>query len=116
MPWAKLNSTAVTTNEPPTASEPRACAGRAGAPRLRDEHDDGADDRDAEQPAVLAAERGVEEAERPGAAAEDADAPPPPRRAAALAGDAAEAVVAEDQREDAVVGGARDPRRGPPPA
>src|SRR5439155_15852608 len=68
-----------------------------------------ADEREAEQPPGLSAERLVQQPERPGSAAE--------RTAAAeclgsagLSVEATEAVVAEDQRPDAVVARAGDPR------
>ena len=73
---------------------------------------------EAEQPAGLAAEARVEQAQRrrsspPKASAAPATARPARAerlRPAGLAGQPPEAVVAEDQRQDAVVARARDPR------
>ena len=116
MPCAKENATAVVANAPPTAiSQPvRASARRR---RRRGEHRDAGDDREAEEPAGLAAHALVEQAQPAGVAAEDAAAaatrPAAARvaaRAAGLAGEPPEAVVAEDQRPDRVVGRAGDPR------
>src|SRR5439155_22189436 len=61
-----------------------------------------ADEREAEQPPGLSAERLVQQPERPGRAAERTAAAER-LRPAGLPVEAAEAVVAEDQRPDAVV-------------
>src|SRR5438552_2620833 len=83
------------------------------APAQPRDHEDGhaGHHREAEQPPGLIAQRRLEQAKRPGGAAEQrpasGTATPKPAgtaaRTAGLAGNAAQAVVAEDQRPDAVV-------------
>ena len=116
MPSATENTTAQPRKAPPVAiSQPvRASPRRSREPtRIAT----AADQREAEQPARLGAERGVEQAERADRAAEHAaDPPPPPGPPMAPPGPPAwpvtrpGAVVAGDQRPDRVVGRAGDPR------
>ena len=88
---------------------------RIVAPHARQHrHADAGHQREAEQPAGLAAKAVVEQAQHAGVAAEGSAAAATPAGAAAsgralLPGQPAEAVVAEDQRPDAVVRRARDP-------
>src|SRR5439155_22023136 len=90
--------------EQPTGPRVRA----AKATRRGDAH--GAHEREAEQPARLAAEGLVEQATDARRAAEHPAAAAESLRSAGLAVDPAEAVVVEDQREDAVVARPGDPR------
>ncbi len=107
MPPAALNRTAVARNAPPTATQP--AGARVRAPEAA-RHDDAeaAHDRKAEQPAGLAAERRVQQAQRAGRAAEHVAAHA--SRPSRLPVHATEAVVFEDQRQDLVVTRARHPR------
>src|SRR4051812_33758245 len=96
MPSAKEKATAVVANAPPTASS-QPVFGVAAAQARRHEQPEPGDDGGAEQPARLPAEGGVEQAQRPCVAAEDAAraAARPSRvlRPAGLAGQAPEVVV-----------------------
>jgi hypothetical protein len=73
------------------------------AQAARDRDAEAGDECEAEQPACLAAERGVEQPQHARRAAERSAPAADGLRAAGLAGEAAEAVVAEDQGEDGVV-------------
>ena len=89
---------------------------RIGAPQPRHgEQPEAADEREAEQPAALAAEALVQQPQQARLAAEHAAAAgaagtPSPAGSAVLAEQAPEPVVAEDERPDAVVARPRDPR------
>ena len=80
MPSARLNATAIVRNAPPTRiSQP--VRGSLRRSFVTASSAEAADDRHAEQPARLAAERLVEQPQQPGVAAEHAAAtagPPPP--------------------------------------
>ena len=92
---------------PADRDQPAGSAVAPSQPREREQREPSGE-REAEQPARLVAEAGLEEPERPGRAAEQ-DSPTSSatasagRGAAGLARDPAEAVVTEDQRPDAVV-------------
>ena len=70
MPLATLNRTAVVRNAPPTRDQPAGALVARGAGGVATRIAEAADEREAEQPAGLAAERRVEQAQRPGRAAE----------------------------------------------
>ena len=118
MPWREGERDGGGQERAADRDQPARARIRAAQARRR-EHGGARDEREAEEPAGLAAHAAVEQAQPAGLAAEHPASRPAahgvPARPAGLAGEPAEAVVAEDQRPDRVVGRAGDPgpvRRG----